>query len=217
MSTIARRFPGHEHLVYRSHCDEYISSNTRKTHMRKHGPKATDSDSPSEGGGSEADDMDVQGEMAEGNDEEMQELASQTSHMLARDACPDKQANKPDNVQDEVPELEDNDGFRNINAGDFCKYEQWYAKDHLGEDVEMYKEIDSITMLNWFIDPNTILRFPWLRGFPLNDRVHRCIAWYFHTNFPQWTFHAWLGYIPKHAECWGKLRIPDSGNCIRHT
>ncbi|EUC55814.1 hypothetical protein RSOL_138550, partial [Rhizoctonia solani AG-3 Rhs1AP] len=60
---------------------------------------------------------------------------------------------KQDNVQDGAPELEDKDGFRNINAGDFCEYERWYAEDHLGEDVEMLaetltdEEIDSIIML----------------------------------------------------------------------
>ncbi|EUC54718.1 hypothetical protein RSOL_068130, partial [Rhizoctonia solani AG-3 Rhs1AP] len=48
--------------------------------------------------------------------------------------------------------------------------------------------------------PDTILRFPQLRGFPLNDH---------------WTFHAWLAYIPEHAGRWGKLRIPDGGDCIR--
>ncbi|KAL5639143.1 hypothetical protein ACGC1H_006605 [Rhizoctonia solani] len=128
--------------------------------MRKHGPKATDFNSASEDGGSKAEDMDVRGEMAEGNDEEMQELASQTSHMLARDARPDEQAYEP-------------------------------------------------------VDPNTILRFPRLRGFPLDDCVRRRIASYFHTNFPRWTFHAWLGYIPEYAERWGKLRIPDGGDCIR--
>ncbi|CAE6429791.1 unnamed protein product [Rhizoctonia solani] len=63
--------------------------------------------------------------------------------------------------------------------------------------------------------PNTILRFPQLRGFPLDDRVRRRIASYFHTNFPRWTFHAWLRYIPEYAEHWGKLRIPDGGDCIR--
>ncbi|CUA77703.1 hypothetical protein RSOLAG22IIIB_12773 [Rhizoctonia solani] len=70
-------------------------------------------------------------------------------------------------------------------------------------------------MNNWFIDPDTILRFPLLRGFPLNDCVRRRIASYFHTNFLNWTFHAWLNYIPEHAECWGKLRVPDGGDCIR--
>ncbi|CAE6439581.1 unnamed protein product, partial [Rhizoctonia solani] len=63
--------------------------------------------------------------------------------------------------------------------------------------------------------PNTILRFPRLRGFPLDDHVRRRIASYFHTNFPRWTFHAWLEYIPEYAERWGKLRIPDGGDSIR--
>ncbi|CAE6481349.1 unnamed protein product [Rhizoctonia solani] len=63
--------------------------------------------------------------------------------------------------------------------------------------------------------PETILRFPRLWGFPLNDCIHQRIASYFHTNFPRWTFHAWLGYIPKYAECWGKLQIPDGGDCIQ--
>lgn len=53
---------------------------------------------------------------------------------------------------------------------------------------------------NWFTDPETILQFPWLRGFPLSNRVRRRIPAYFHTNFPRWTFHAWLAYIPEHAE-----------------
>ncbi|CCO34038.1 hypothetical protein BN14_08130 [Rhizoctonia solani AG-1 IB] len=63
--------------------------------------------------------------------------------------------------------------------------------------------------------PEIILRKPRLPGFPLSDRVRRRIAAYFHTNQPEWTFHAWLGFIPKHAERWGKLRIPDGGDCIR--
>ncbi|CAE6402042.1 unnamed protein product, partial [Rhizoctonia solani] len=63
--------------------------------------------------------------------------------------------------------------------------------------------------------PDTILRFPHLRAFPLEDRVRRRIAAYFHTNFPNQTFHAWLKFIPERAERWGKLRIPDGGDCIR--
>ncbi|CAE6481342.1 unnamed protein product [Rhizoctonia solani] len=171
MSAIAQRFPGHNHLVYCFHCDDYINPNTRKSHLRKYGPKATGSNSASEDDGSEAEDMDIQGEMAEDDEEEMQGLASQTSHMLAHDARLDEQAYKPeipqindaighytydsdnldacsdysrgswyhvptplpspprspppeqDNVQDEVLELEEEDGFWNINAGDFCEYE----------------------------------------------------------------------------------------------
>ncbi|CAE6422063.1 unnamed protein product [Rhizoctonia solani] len=63
--------------------------------------------------------------------------------------------------------------------------------------------------------PDTILRFPRLPGFPLNDHVCRRIAQFFHTNYPRWTFHAWLDFIPKRAERWGKLRIPDGGDRIR--
>ncbi|KAF8725161.1 hypothetical protein RHS02_08353, partial [Rhizoctonia solani] len=63
--------------------------------------------------------------------------------------------------------------------------------------------------------PETILRKPRLPGFPLSDRVRRRIAAYFHTNEPEWTFHAWLDFVPTHAERWGKLRIPDGGDYIR--
>jgi hypothetical protein len=35
-----------------------------------------------------------------------------------------------------------------------------------------------------------------------------------HTNFPQHSFYAWLDFIPKRAERWGKIRIPD-GDSIR--
>ncbi|QRW24920.1 Transposase family Tnp2 protein [Rhizoctonia solani] len=39
-----------------------------------------------------------------------------------------------------VPEpLEDEDRFQNLNAIDFCKYDQWYAEPDTGEDVEMHK------------------------------------------------------------------------------
>lgn len=64
-------------------------------------------------------------------------------------------------------------------------------------------------------DPETILRFPCLRGFYLTDHVRRRIAAYFHTNMPVQTFHAWLGFIPERCERWGKLRIADGGDCIR--
>ncbi|CAE7185763.1 unnamed protein product [Rhizoctonia solani] len=63
--------------------------------------------------------------------------------------------------------------------------------------------------------PEIVLRFPRLRGFPLNDHVRRRIAQYFRTNFPRWSFHAWLKFIPEHAERWGKLRLPDNGDSIR--
>jgi hypothetical protein len=84
----------------------------------------------------------------------------------------------------------------------------------------IYPECESFYYyLNWHliypIDPNTVLRFPHLRGFPLNDRVRRRIAAYFRTNFPGPTFHTWLRFIPERAERWGKLRIPDGGDCIR--
>ncbi|EUC67015.1 transposase family Tnp2 protein, partial [Rhizoctonia solani AG-3 Rhs1AP] len=165
--------------------------------MRKHSPKATGSDSASKDDSSKSEDIDAQGEIAEGEDEEMQELASQTSHMSAHDArqdepeiprfndmigdntynsdnldarsdyshgswyhvptpLPSPPGSPPpeqDNFQDEAPELGDEDGFQNINAGDFREYERWYAEDHLGEDVEMLaetlteEEIDSIIML----------------------------------------------------------------------
>ncbi|KAF8698914.1 Transposase family tnp2, partial [Rhizoctonia solani] len=42
--------------------------------------------------------------------------------------------------------------------------------------------------------PETILRKPRLPGFPLSNRVRRRIAAYFHTNEPEWTFHAWLDF-----------------------
>ncbi|KAF8675268.1 Transposase family tnp2 [Rhizoctonia solani] len=57
--------------------------------------------------------------------------------------------------------------------------------------------------------PNTILRYPHLPGFPLNPHVRRRLAQYFHTNYQEWTFHAWLAFIPDRAERWGKLRIPE--------
>ncbi|KAF8689566.1 hypothetical protein RHS03_09095, partial [Rhizoctonia solani] len=65
------------------------------------------------------------------------------------------------------------------------------------------------------VDPETILQKPRLPGFPLSDRVRRRIAAYFYTNEPEWTFHAWLDFVPTHAESWGKLRIPDGGDYIR--
>ncbi|CAE6504462.1 unnamed protein product [Rhizoctonia solani] len=63
--------------------------------------------------------------------------------------------------------------------------------------------------------PDTILRFPRLRGFPLDNEVRRRLAAFFHTNYPEQTFHAWLDFIPERAERWGKLRIPDGGDSIR--
>ncbi|KAJ1304209.1 hypothetical protein OPQ81_008609 [Rhizoctonia solani] len=63
--------------------------------------------------------------------------------------------------------------------------------------------------------PETILHFPRLCGFPLSDPVRRCIAAYFHTNYPDHTFYTWLEFIPEYCERWGKLRIPDGGDSIR--
>ncbi|CAE6421370.1 unnamed protein product [Rhizoctonia solani] len=67
----------------------------------------------------------------------------------------------------------------------------------------------------YFTDPDTILQFPRLRGFPLNNEVRQRLAAFFHTNYPEQTFHAWLDFIPERAERWGKLRIPDGGDSIR--
>ncbi|CAE6463057.1 unnamed protein product [Rhizoctonia solani] len=58
--------------------------------MRKHGSKATGSDSVGKDEGSESEDIDKQGEIAKGEDEEIQELASQTSRMSAYDTRRDE-------------------------------------------------------------------------------------------------------------------------------
>ncbi|CUA75209.1 hypothetical protein RSOLAG22IIIB_05777 [Rhizoctonia solani] len=58
-----------------------------------------------------------------------------------------------DSFQVEAPELEDEGGFCNITAGDFCEYEQCYAEDHPFEDAGMLAEslmdakLNSIIML----------------------------------------------------------------------
>jgi hypothetical protein len=65
------------------------------------------------------------------------------------------------------------------------------------------------------IDPNMVLQFPHLRRFPLNAHVLRHIAACFSTNFPGPTFHTWSKFIPERTEQWGKLCIPDGGDCIQ--
>jgi hypothetical protein len=65
------------------------------------------------------------------------------------------------------------------------------------------------------IDPDTILRFPCLRQFPIQPNLCRRIASYFQTNNSQPTFNQWKNFIPERCERWGKLRISDGGDCIR--
>jgi hypothetical protein len=77
----------------------------------------------------------------------------------------------------------------------------------------------SYVWLIWYLiyatDAESILQFPQLCRFPLNDHVGRRMAAYLRTNVPGRTFHVWLKFIPKGAEGWGKLGIPDGGDCIR--
>ncbi|KAG8688772.1 hypothetical protein FRC11_004795, partial [Ceratobasidium sp. 423] len=73
---------------------------------------------------------------------------------------PPSPPHSPPPQEDDPKQSDEEGGFQNINVDDYHEYEQWYAEDHLGEDVEMHKylvssiaktltdeEVDSIIML----------------------------------------------------------------------
>ncbi|QRV98449.1 Transposase family tnp2 [Ceratobasidium sp. AG-Ba] len=77
--------------------------------------------------------------------------------------------------------------------------------------------VDTSAMEKVYADyPETILRFPRLPGFRMQPNMRKRAAAFLRTNVNlHQDFDAWMEYLPKHCERWGKVCLGEGGDCIR--